>query len=59
VEPTVKFYLELEAAKVPTEMHIYGAGGHGFALRPTKTPLPVMSWADRFKEWLASQNISK
>jgi endo-1,4-beta-xylanase len=59
VEPTVKFYLELEAAKVPTEMHIYAAGGHGFALRPTKTPLPVMSWPDRFKEWLASRDISK
>src|SRR5712692_2276615 len=26
VEPTVKFYLELEAKKIPAEMHIYQAG---------------------------------
>jgi len=58
VEPTVKFYLELEAQKVPAEMHIYEAGGHGFALRPTKTPLPVMSWPERFMEWLAARHIS-
>jgi acetyl esterase/lipase len=53
VEPTVKFYLELEAKKIPTEMHIYARGGHGFALRPTQKPAPVMSWPDRLKEWLA------
>jgi hypothetical protein len=40
-------------------MHIYEAGGHGFALHPTKVPLPVMSWPDRFKEWLAARGISK
>ena len=60
VEPTVKFYLELEAAHIPTEMHIYSYGGHGFALRPTKeAPAPVMGWPDRLKEWLAQRNISK
>jgi acetyl esterase/lipase len=59
VEPTVKFYLELEANHIPAEMHIYAYGGHGFALRPTQKPAPVMSWADRLKDWLAEQNISK
>ena len=59
VEPTVKFYLELEAAHIPTEMHIYDSGGHGFALRPTKTPLPVNTWPERLKDWLAERNISK
>lgn len=59
VEPTVKFYLELEARKIPAEMHIYQAGPHGFALRPTKPPgLPVQSWPDRLKDWLASRGIS-
>jgi acetyl esterase/lipase len=53
VEPTVKFYLELEAKKIPAEMHIYRHGGHGFALRPTQKPWPVSSWPDRLKEWLA------
>ena len=34
VEPTVKFYMELLEKKIPTEMHIYTYGGHGYALRP-------------------------
>ncbi len=59
VEPTVKFYLELEAAHIPTEMHIYAYGGHGFGLRPTKKEAPVMGWPERFKEWLAERGISK
>src|SRR5436190_6603251 len=59
VEPTVKFYLELEANRIPTEMHIYAYGGHGFGLRPTARPSPVMSWPDRLTEWLAERGISK
>lgn len=59
VEPTVKFYLELEAKKIPTEMHIYSYGGHGFALRPTAKPSPVMNWPERLKEWMAERGITK
>jgi endo-1,4-beta-xylanase len=59
VEPTVKFYMELEAKRIPAEMHIYSSGPHGFALRPTEKPLPVNTWPDRLKDWLAAQNISK
>jgi acetyl esterase/lipase len=58
VEPTVKFYLELEAHRVPAEMHIYASGGHGFGLRPTKKVAPVMGWPERLKEWLAERGIS-
>ena len=60
VEPTVKFYLELEANHTPAEMHIYAYGGHGFGLRPTKKPgAPVESWPDRLKDWLAERGLSK
>jgi endo-1,4-beta-xylanase len=59
VEPTVKFYLELEAAHIPTEMHIYAYGGHGFGLRPTKKEAPVMTWPARLSEWLAERKISE
>jgi acetyl esterase/lipase len=59
VEPTVKFYLELEANHIPAEMHIYASGGHGFALRPPPKPTPVSNWPDRLKEWLVERNISK
>ena len=57
VEPTVKFYLELEARKIPAEMHIYNTGPHGFALRPTGKSLPVDSWLDRLKDWLAERKL--
>jgi acetyl esterase/lipase len=60
VEATVRFYLELEAQHIPSEMHIYAYGGHGFALRPTKkTPAPVMEWPERLKEWMAERGIAK
>ena len=60
VVPTVKFYLELQAAKVPAEMHIYEYGGHGFGLRETKKPgSPVEAWPARMMEWLASRGFSK
>jgi len=60
VEPTVKFYLELEANHIPAEMHIYAFGEHGFALRPTKRPgAPVESWTARLVDWLADRGISK
>jgi acetyl esterase/lipase len=60
VEPTVKFYLELEANHVSAEMHIYAFGQHGFALRPTKKPgAPVESWPDRMMGWLAERGFSK
>jgi acetyl esterase/lipase len=59
VEPTVKFYLELEANHIPAEMHIYSYGGHGFGLHATKKPAPVMGWPERLKEWLVERGISK
>jgi endo-1,4-beta-xylanase len=59
VVPTVKFYLELQAQHVSSEMHIYDSGGHGFALRPTKTPAPVMAWTERLKDWMTERGIWK
>lgn len=60
VVPTVKFYLELQARRIPTEMHIYEYGGHGFGLRPAKQPgAPVEGWPARMEEWLVSRGITK
>lgn len=59
VEVTAKFYLELEAAHVPAELHIYASGGHGFGLRPSKTGAPVATWPDRLKDWLAERGFTK
>lgn len=43
-------FLALKKAGVPAELHIYGAGDHGFGVR--KTSLPVSTWGDRCIEWL-------
>lgn len=60
VVPTVQFYLELQAKKIPTEMHIYEYGEHGFGLRPTKKPgSPVEAWPARMMEWLVSKGLVK
>ncbi len=43
----------LRAAKVPSEMHIFEKGGHGFGLGPPT--LPVSQWPDLFLRWGASR----
>ena len=44
-------------AHISAEMHIYAKGDHGFALR--KLGLPVDSWNERLKDWLASLGYLK
>lgn len=51
-EGLAEVYLRFKRAGVPTELHIYGSGGHGFGLRATNTK-PVGKWMERFEEWLA------
>ena len=55
VVTTVNLYLDLEKQGVPSEMHIYASGGHGFGMRQSN--LPVVSWPDRLREWMADQKI--
>lgn len=60
VVPTVQYYLELQAHKIPTEMHIYEYGEHGFGLRATKKPgAPVETWPARMMDWLVFRGITK
>lgn len=50
VRNSIAYFLALKAVKVPVEMHIYGAGGHAFGLRPT--PKPISHWTDLAQKWL-------
>jgi acetyl esterase/lipase len=50
--PLVQYYLKLAAAGVPTEMHVYAQGGHGFGIRDQDKP--VYSWMPLFATWLGS-----
>jgi endo-1,4-beta-xylanase len=55
VVTTVNLYLALQKQKIPSEMHIYAAGGHGFGLRDVKHP--VTGWPERLREWLSDRKL--
>lgn len=48
-------YLALKRANVPTELHAYAHGGHGFGVR--KSNLPCSTWTDRCVVWLEGQGV--
>ncbi|MDL5513349.1 alpha/beta hydrolase [Arenibacter sp. M-2] len=50
VENSLLFYTALIKNKVPTEMHIYPTGGHGFALGLQDTHLAT--WTNQWVGWL-------
>ncbi len=55
VESSIYYYVALKNAKVPAEMHLYPAGGHGYGLRPSKDT--VGTWPKRVEEWLRSTGV--
>ncbi len=52
VENVIHYFLTLKQAGVPTELHVYPKGGHGYGLRRTKDD--VTSWPDRAADWMRS-----
>lgn len=52
VEESLAYYIALEKAGVPVEMHLYAEGGHAFALRRTK--FPITEWPKLAERWLAT-----
>ena len=50
VENAVVYFMALKHANVPTELHIYAEGGHGYGLR--RTELPVTAWPQLVEVWL-------
>jgi acetyl esterase/lipase len=55
VENSVVMCAALKGANVPTELHVYAQGGHGFGVR--KSSLPCSTWTDRFVDWLQSRGM--
>jgi len=55
VECALFYYLALKQAKVPSELHIYPSGGHGYGLRPSKNT--VATWPQRAEQWMHSIGI--
>lgn len=50
VQNSVLLFLALKAAGVPSELHVYAAGGHGYGLR--ETAQPVTTWHHRAAAWM-------
>jgi acetyl esterase/lipase len=53
VTNSLVFYQALRRAGVPTEMHIFRQGGHGFSLR-FAVGLPAAQWPDLMLNWMRS-----
>jgi len=56
-ENSALMYLALKRAGVPSELHIYTSGGHGFGLRPSEHA--ASGWPQRCEAWLRSRGIVK
>jgi dipeptidyl aminopeptidase/acylaminoacyl peptidase len=46
----------LKKSNVPSELHVYDAGGHGYGMRRVND-LPVTSWPDRLNEWMNRRGL--
>lgn len=56
-ENSVQLFLALKKAGVPSDLHVYSTGGHGFGLRTSKHV--VSSWPRRCEDWLRSRELLK
>jgi acetyl esterase/lipase len=55
VENATVYFLQLKAAKVPAELHVYAEGGHGYGLR--RTAQPVTTWPQSVETWLRTIKV--
>ena len=54
-ECALNFYSALLKAGIPSELHMYESGGHGFGLGSTNPR--VSSWSQRLAEWLRDRGL--
>jgi acetyl esterase/lipase len=52
------YYVALQTAKIPSEIHVFEAGGHGFGLART-VGRPTAIWPDLLLRWGASKGYFK
>lgn len=52
VANSIRFFEALQSRKIPAQLMIYPAGGHGFGLNNATTP---DRWIERCRQWLQSQ----
>jgi acetyl esterase/lipase len=52
VYDSLSYYIALQKAGVPAEMHLYAQGNHAFGLRRTK--FPITAWPQLVETWLGT-----
>ena len=55
VYDSLSYYIALQKAGVPAEMHLYAQGGHAFGLRRTK--FPITGWPQLVETWLQTIGV--
>jgi acetyl esterase/lipase len=55
-ENAYAYTLALKNAKVPAELHVYPAGGHGYGLRPSANPVST-EWPRLAGEWMRGRGL--
>ena len=50
ISQSLAYYVALNKAGVPVEMHLYAEGGHAFGVRPGK--FPILKWPGLVETWL-------
>ena len=56
-ESSILYYLALKQANVPSELHVFPSGGHGYGLRPSKHA--VSGWPKLCEVWLQQTGVIK
>ena len=55
VYDALSYFIALQRAGVPAELHVYPQGGHAFGLR--RTTMPVTAWPALVATWLGSLGV--
>lgn len=55
VNNSLVYFVALQKAKVPAEMHLFAQGGHGFGLR--HKDLPIGAWPELAEKWMQSIGV--
>jgi acetyl esterase/lipase len=55
VEHSFMFYKALQDKKIPSEIHTYEKGGHGFGMR--KQGLEIDNWTEKLRIWLKTSGF--
>ena len=52
VGQSLVYYIGLQKARVPVEMHLYAQGGHAFGMRHSE--FPISDWPQLVEKWLVT-----